>query len=74
MTDTDRLISLLQTSAPCIYISTDDEEHALRLVRDAAMTLNRSIREWALSKGFDIAPRGRIKQEIVDEYHRTGGR
>jgi hypothetical protein len=36
--------------------------------------VNRSIREWAMSKGYDIAPRGRIKQEIVDEYHRTGGR
>jgi hypothetical protein len=35
---------------------------------------NRSIREWAMSKGYDIAPRGRIKQEIVEEYHRTGGR
>lgn len=36
--------------------------------------VNRSIREWAAAKGYDIAPRGRIKQEIVEEYHRTGGR
>jgi hypothetical protein len=36
--------------------------------------VNRSIREWAMSHGYDIAPRGRIKQEIVEEYHRTGGR
>jgi len=35
---------------------------------------NRAIRDWALSKGFDVAPRGRIKQEIVEEYHRTAGR
>jgi hypothetical protein len=35
---------------------------------------NRAIREWAAAKGFDIAPRGRIKQDIVEEYHRTGGR
>jgi len=36
--------------------------------------VNRSIREWAIARGYDIAPRGRIKQEIVEEYHRTGGR
>jgi hypothetical protein len=36
--------------------------------------INRSIREWAISKGYDIAPRGRIKQDVVEEYHRTGGR
>jgi nucleoid-associated protein Lsr2 len=36
--------------------------------------INRSIREWAIAKGYDIAPRGRIRQEIVEEYHRTGGR
>jgi hypothetical protein len=35
---------------------------------------NRAIRDWAQSKGFDVAPRGRIKQEIVEEYHRTAGR
>jgi hypothetical protein len=35
---------------------------------------NRAIREWAIRKGFDVAPRGRIKQEIVDEYHRSAGR
>ncbi len=36
--------------------------------------VNRSIREWAIAKGYDIAPRGRIKQEIVEAYHRVGGR
>jgi Lsr2 len=53
-----------------------------RVVRGAARArgpvadkdANRSIREWAIGKGYDIAPRGRIKQEIVEEYHRTGGR
>jgi hypothetical protein len=35
---------------------------------------NRAIREWAQSKGFDIAERGRIKQEIVEAFHRAGGR
>lgn len=35
---------------------------------------NRAIRAWAQSKGFDVATRGRIKQEIVEEYHRNAGR
>ena len=35
---------------------------------------NRAVREWAQAKGFDIAARGRIKQDIVDAYQRAGGR
>jgi nucleoid-associated protein Lsr2 len=35
---------------------------------------NKAIRAWALRKGLDVAPRGRIKQEIVDQYHREAGR
>jgi nucleoid-associated protein Lsr2 len=35
---------------------------------------NRSIREWAMAKGYDIAPRGRIKQDIVDAFHQRSGR
>lgn len=35
---------------------------------------NRAIREWAIAKGYDIAPRGRIKSEIVEEYHKKAGR
>jgi Lsr2 len=35
---------------------------------------NRVIREWALSKGFEVAERGRIKQDIVEAFHRAGGR
>jgi Lsr2 len=35
---------------------------------------NQAIREWAIRKGRAVAPRGRIKQEIVDEYHKTAGR
>jgi hypothetical protein len=36
--------------------------------------VSRAIREWAIAQGYDIAPRGRIKSEIVAEYHRAGGR
>lgn len=35
---------------------------------------NKAIRAWALRKGLDVAPRGRIRQEIVDQYHREAGR
>jgi hypothetical protein len=35
---------------------------------------NQAIRSWAQRKGFEVAPRGRIKQEIVEQYHREAGR
>ena len=33
---------------------------------------NKAIREWAKKSGYDISDRGRIPQEIVDEYHAKG--
>ncbi|GIJ30728.1 Lsr2 family protein [Micromonospora qiuiae] len=35
---------------------------------------NRAIRDWAKKAGKDISDRGRIPQEIVDEYHAKAGR
>ena len=35
---------------------------------------NRAIREWAVAKGYEVAERGRIKKEIVDEFHRRAGK
>lgn len=35
---------------------------------------NRAIREWAAKKKLDVAPRGRIKAEIIEQYHREAGR
>lgn len=35
---------------------------------------NKAIRAWAQRKGLDVAPRGRIKQDIVEQYHREAGR
>jgi hypothetical protein len=32
---------------------------------------NQAIREWARSRGLEISERGRIPQEIVDEYQRA---
>jgi hypothetical protein len=33
---------------------------------------NKAIREWAKKSGKDISDRGRIPQEIVDEFHARG--
>jgi hypothetical protein len=35
---------------------------------------NKAIRAWAKQQGKDISNRGRIPQEIVDEYHAKAGR
>lgn len=35
---------------------------------------NRAIREWAQGAGYQVSDRGRIKQEIVDQYHAAAGR
>jgi hypothetical protein len=35
---------------------------------------NQAIREWAVAKGFEVAARGRIRQDIVEQFHRTAGR
>jgi hypothetical protein len=35
---------------------------------------NKAIRSWAQRKGLEVAPRGRIKQDIVEQYHREAGR
>jgi hypothetical protein len=35
---------------------------------------NQAIREWALAKGFEVAARGRIRQDIVEQFHRSAGR
>ncbi|MEU1686069.1 Lsr2 family protein [Micromonospora sp. NPDC005707] len=34
---------------------------------------NKAIRTWAKNNGKDISDRGRIPQEIVDEYHAKAG-
>jgi len=35
-----------------------------------------AIREWAIKKGLNISPRGRIPQEVTDEFKKSqrGGR
>lgn len=33
---------------------------------------NKAIRAWAKKQGYDISDRGRIPQEVQDEYHSKG--
>ena len=35
---------------------------------------NKAIRAWAVRKGLDVAPRGRIRSDIIEQYHREAGR
>jgi hypothetical protein len=35
---------------------------------------NRAIREWAQAKGIPVSDRGRIKQDIVDQFNAEAGR
>lgn len=35
---------------------------------------NKAIRTWAVRKGLDVAPRGRIPAGVVEQYHREAGR
>jgi hypothetical protein len=35
---------------------------------------NQAIRAWAQRKGLGVAPRGRIRGDIVEQYHREAGR
>jgi hypothetical protein len=42
--------------------------------RGAGRDQNRAIREWAQAKGIEVAERGRIRRDIVEEFHRTAGR
>ncbi len=48
-----------------------------RATRSAAATdreQNKAIREWAKRQGREISARGRIPQNIVDEYMASAGR
>ena len=35
---------------------------------------NKAVREWAKRKGLAISDRGRIPQEILEQYHAEAGR
>ncbi len=35
---------------------------------------NRAIREWAQQQGLEVSERGRLKQDIIDQYEAATGR
>jgi nucleoid-associated protein Lsr2 len=45
-----------------------------RRTMTGAADQNRAIREWAQAKGYHVAPRGRLKQEIVEAFQHKAGR
>src|ERR1044071_4085330 len=51
VSDLERLQSLIQAGNTCLWITTDEEEQALRLVRDAAMALSRPVLQWGAGRG-----------------------
>ncbi|MBU8857659.1 MULTISPECIES: Lsr2 family protein [unclassified Micromonospora] len=52
------------------------EGRAARAGRGAAADKeqNKAIRDWAKRAGKDVSDRGRIPQNVVDEYHSNAGR
>lgn len=50
-TDVDRMGALLDGRHACVRIVTDEEEHALGVVRDAAMGAVRDVRQWSAVRG-----------------------
>jgi len=62
------------SSNTAVGLETRGSSGRTRQRRAAHPDQNRAIREWAVSKGYEISARGRIKQEIVDAYHEKAGR
>ena len=54
--------------------STAGRRGRSRSAAAAGRDQNQAIRAWAERKGYEVASRGRIKQEIVDLYHASAGR
>ena len=51
LSDPDRFARLLHARHPAILIQTDEEQHACKVVREAAHRLNRRLMQWSAVKG-----------------------
>lgn len=71
-TDRDRLLALLAARHPCISIITYEEDHALDVVRQAAMEGRRDLLTWDCVNGLRD---GLVKQSVAfaDTTHPAGG-
>ncbi|MCC6677962.1 MAG: AAA family ATPase [Phycisphaerales bacterium] len=47
----ERLMEALRSRSPCVWIVTDEEEDALALVAEAAMSLSWEVRRWSVTTG-----------------------
>ena len=58
---------------PWLSVATRNKAVQETTVRNylAGVEQRAAIREWAIGKGMEISPRGRIPQEIADEYNKT---
>jgi hypothetical protein len=45
-----------------------------RAVAAADASQNQAIRAWAQRRGLEVAPRGRIRREVVEAYNKRAGR
>lgn len=59
--------------APWLAIATRNKTARETTVQNhlAGVEQRAAIREWAIKQGMDISTRGRIPQEITDEYNKT---
>jgi hypothetical protein len=53
-----------------VKVNLDGTEYEIDLSNKNAQAL----RDWAKRKGIQISERGRISQEIVEQYHAEAGR
>jgi hypothetical protein len=62
-----------QAIAPWMTIATKSRNDRESTVKDylAGVEQRAAIRKWAAKKGLEVSQRGRIPQEITDEYNRT---
>lgn len=75
MTAKEQLERLIRAQHPCIWISTVEEDDALRLARDAALELGRDLWLWSMSGGVrdglvaKSAPVGNTEHPAAALYH-----
>ena len=71
-TDRDRLVEMLAARHPCISINTYEEDHALGVVREAAMEARRDLLVWDCVNGLRD---GIMKNSVAfaETAHPAGG-
>lgn len=67
-------LALTPYVAAGVKVSGRSKPAAHRRPAAADRDQNQAIRDWAARKGLEVAPRGRIRAEIVEQYHRDAGR